>query len=33
MAHYKAPKSVDFVGELPKTRSGKIYKQDFKETY
>ena len=27
IAHYKAPKSVDFIRELPKTASGKIYKR------
>ncbi len=30
MARYKAPKSVDFVQELPKTGSGKIYKKALK---
>jgi acyl-CoA synthetase (AMP-forming)/AMP-acid ligase II len=33
IAHYKAPKSVDFVKELPKTGSGKIYKKGLKEVY
>lgn len=33
MAHYKAPKSVDFVDELPKTGSGKIYKKGLKDRY
>ena len=33
MAHYKAPKSVDFVSELPRTGSGKIYKKGIKEGY
>ena len=33
MAHYKAPKSVDFVEELPKTGSGKIYKKRLKDQY
>jgi len=33
IAHYKAPKSVDFVSELPKTGSGKIYKKGLKEQY
>jgi len=27
MARYKAPKSVEFVSELPKTGSGKIFKK------
>jgi acyl-CoA synthetase (AMP-forming)/AMP-acid ligase II len=33
MARYKAPKSVDFVSELPKTGSGKIFKKGLKERY
>jgi len=33
IAHYKAPKSVDFVEELPKTGSGKIYKKALKDRY
>ena len=33
LAHYKAPKSVDFVKELPKTGSGKIDKKRLKEKY
>jgi acyl-CoA synthetase (AMP-forming)/AMP-acid ligase II len=33
IAHYKAPKSVEFVEELPKTGSGKIYKKGLKERY
>jgi acyl-CoA synthetase (AMP-forming)/AMP-acid ligase II len=33
IARYKAPKSVDFVSELPKTGSGKIFKKGLKETY
>jgi len=33
IAHYKAPKSVDFISELPKTGSGKIYKKGLKERY
>jgi acyl-CoA synthetase (AMP-forming)/AMP-acid ligase II len=30
LTRYKAPKSVDFVSELPKTGSGKIYKRGLK---
>lgn len=30
IARYKAPKSVDFLNELPKTGSGKIYKKGLK---
>ncbi len=33
IAHYKAPKSVDFVQELPKTGSGKIFKKALKDKY
>ncbi|RLB11349.1 MAG: hypothetical protein DRG39_04320, partial [Deltaproteobacteria bacterium] len=33
LAHYKAPKSVDFVNALPKTGSGKIYKKGIREIY
>lgn len=33
LAHYKAPKSVDFVNSLPKTGSGKIYKKGLRERY
>jgi acyl-CoA synthetase (AMP-forming)/AMP-acid ligase II len=33
IAHYKAPKSIDFVKELPKTGSGKIYKKALREKY
>jgi fatty-acyl-CoA synthase len=33
LAHYKAPKSVDFVEELPKTGSGKIDKKALKARY
>jgi fatty-acyl-CoA synthase len=33
IAHYKAPKSVDFINELPKTGSGKIYKKGLRDNY
>jgi acyl-CoA synthetase (AMP-forming)/AMP-acid ligase II len=33
LAHYKAPKSVDFVEELPKTGSGKIFKKALRDKY
>lgn len=33
LAHYKAPKSVCFLKELPKTGSGKIYKKGLREHY
>ena len=32
-AAYKAPKSIDFINELPKTGSGKIYKKALREPY
>jgi len=33
MAHYKSPKSVDFVTSLPKTGSGKIHKKSIRDGY
>jgi fatty-acyl-CoA synthase len=33
MAHYKAPKSIDFVDGLPKTGSGKIHKKGLRDPY
>jgi acyl-CoA synthetase (AMP-forming)/AMP-acid ligase II len=33
MAHYKAPKSIDFIESLPKTGSGKIHKKSLKDKY
>lgn len=33
MAHYKAPKSVDFLKALPKTGSSKIYKKGLRDPY
>jgi len=33
LAHYKAPKSVDFTISLPKTGSGKICKKELRERY
>jgi len=33
MASFKAPKSVDFLTELPKTGSGKLYKKGLREQY
>ena len=33
IARYKSPKSVDFISELPKTGSGKIYKKGLREKY
>jgi acyl-CoA synthetase (AMP-forming)/AMP-acid ligase II len=33
MAHYKAPKSIDFIEALPRTGSGKIHKKGLREKY
>jgi fatty-acyl-CoA synthase len=33
IAHYKAPKSIDFINALPKTGSGKIYKKGLRNRY
>jgi acyl-CoA synthetase (AMP-forming)/AMP-acid ligase II len=33
MASYKKPRSVEFWGELPKTGSGKIKKDEIREPY
>ncbi|MBZ0185715.1 MAG: long-chain-fatty-acid--CoA ligase [Candidatus Obscuribacterales bacterium] len=33
LARYKAPKSIDFIDEMPKTGSGKIYKKKLRERY
>jgi len=33
IARYKAPKSIDFVSELPKTGSGKIFKKALRDAY
>jgi len=33
LAHFKAPKSVDFVNSLPKTASGKISRKELKDRY
>lgn len=33
MAHYKAPKSIDFMEALPRTGSGKIHKKSLKDRY
>ena len=32
-ASYKAPKSVDFLSEIPKTGSGKMYKKALRDPY
>ncbi len=33
MAHYKAPKSIDFLDALPRTGSGKIHKKGLRDQY
>jgi len=33
LASYKKPKSVEFIGELPKNPYGKILKKDLREKY
>jgi len=33
IAHYKSPKTVDFLEELPKVGSGKIFKKGLREQY
>jgi fatty-acyl-CoA synthase len=33
MAHFKAPKSIDFIDDLPKTGSGKIHKKGLRDSY
>jgi len=33
IAHYKAPKSVDFLDELPRTPTGKLVKRTLRERY
>jgi len=33
IAHYKAPKSIDFIDALPRTGSGKIQKKGLRDQY
>jgi acyl-CoA synthetase (AMP-forming)/AMP-acid ligase II len=33
LAHYKCPKTVDFVAELPRTPTGKVRKRDIRQAY
>jgi acyl-coenzyme A synthetase/AMP-(fatty) acid ligase len=33
IAAYKTPKSIDFMNELPRTGSGKLYKKALKDFY
>jgi long-chain acyl-CoA synthetase len=33
LAHFKCPRSVDFVSELPREDTGKIFKRKLREQY
>ena len=33
IAHYKCPKSVDFIDELPRNPTGKILKRELRKPY
>ncbi len=33
LAHYKCPKSLDFMDELPRLPTGKLYKRLLKDAY
>jgi long-chain acyl-CoA synthetase len=33
LAHFKCPRSVDFVAELPREDTGKIFKRKLREQY
>ncbi|MGO9857151.1 MAG: AMP-binding enzyme, partial [Acidimicrobiales bacterium] len=33
LAHFKCPRSVDFVDELPREDTGKIFKRKLREQY
>jgi acyl-CoA synthetase (AMP-forming)/AMP-acid ligase II len=33
LAHFKCPKTVDFVAELPRSETGKLYKRKLRDTY
>ena len=33
IAHYKVPRSVDFVAQLPRTETGKLQKHKLRERY
>jgi acyl-CoA synthetase (AMP-forming)/AMP-acid ligase II len=33
VAHYKAPKSIDFIDALPRIGSGKIHKKGLRDKY
>jgi long-chain acyl-CoA synthetase len=33
IAHYKAPRGVEFVDSLPRTETGKLLKREIRENY
>ena len=33
VAHYKCPRSIDFMAELPRSEAGKLYKRQLKDQY
>jgi acyl-CoA synthetase (AMP-forming)/AMP-acid ligase II len=33
LAHYKCPKSVDFVDSLPRSETGKLFKKELRASY
>ena len=33
LAHYKCPRTVDFMAELPRSPSGKLYKRVLRDRY
>jgi acyl-CoA synthetase (AMP-forming)/AMP-acid ligase II len=33
MAHYKCPKTIEFVAELPRDPNGKVRKRELRERY
>ena len=33
LAHFKCPKTIDFIDELPRHETGKLYRRLVRETY
>jgi len=33
LAHFKCPRTVDFVAELPRSETGKLYKRILRDAY
>ena len=33
LAHYKTPRSIDFVDEMPRDPNGKLYKRKLRDPY